>query len=816
MATAPGSPPAPTPAGPGPSSPPPPEQEPPLPEQEPEPQQQRRGGIARRAAAAASAIAQPITSFASAASARVRPWLDAAGDALAEAYPGLADALAEAYPALADETPATPVEAAERGSVSVGVVRWAVDASGWQPEGGSDGPEFRFLCSLIAERDELQAVERRRRWEDKRAALLSRLCARRVCCAALGMAHEDVQIRRTKGRKPFLANPPPASAAQCPNFNFNVSHAGDYVVLAAEPYCVCGVDIAVRAEHEGRSTAEYLDGFAAQFTESEWERIRAAGCPAAQEEAFHGLWACKEAFVKARGDGLGFDVRRSEFRRRARGGVAVVVDGCELPRWRLHVQRLGRASFVATARGPPEDIVDAYGTFRRTLRRRRFTEAEWAACLDSPVPAFEEVPVSFLVPDARRREYLRLAGGASPAALSAAPSSGAEPPQLQFRVAWARVRVRSAPGQHGRHVTWRLRGEVVTIAEQVGGWVRLHTPDGDEEQWMPLDGAGMGMGRLLEPIGLARELLGGSGSLEDLAALAAQPAHGAAQVQAELRQRWAAHLASQGGPVAELAPTARIWVVSDLFLGELDNRRWLLRLAAETPHDADGVPWAEGALIVAGNVATEMGQLRAALSSMRGAFQHVFFCCGNLELWGGRPDSIAKFFAVMQLCAELGVRTTPALLGDAVAVLPIQCWYKSGFGEPGEALNAGCRWPEGLGAQPSDEGLGDTICDFFLSLNDLDSFRERCPAPADVVSFSHFLPREALCGDEDRAAGRCAGASELDALVRGAGSTVHVCGHTLLGCDVTTDGLRYVANAIGPPHSRWMGPAAPKVVWSAP
>ena len=69
-----------------------------------------------------------------------------------------------------------------------------------------------------------------------------RLLQRAACARVTSAPHASIEIRRTKGRKPFLASPLP-DPALAPNFNFNVSHEGDFVVLASEPVAVCGVDV---------------------------------------------------------------------------------------------------------------------------------------------------------------------------------------------------------------------------------------------------------------------------------------------------------------------------------------------------------------------------------------------------------------------------------------------------------------------------------------------------------------------------------------------------------------------------------------------
>ena len=57
-----------------------------------------------------------------------------------------------------------------------------------------------------------------------------------------GMSSSMFQFGRTEKGKPYLINPPNKSSSGC-HFNFNVSHQGDYVVLAAEKGSLVGVDV---------------------------------------------------------------------------------------------------------------------------------------------------------------------------------------------------------------------------------------------------------------------------------------------------------------------------------------------------------------------------------------------------------------------------------------------------------------------------------------------------------------------------------------------------------------------------------------------
>lgn len=144
----------------------------------------------------------------------------------------------------------------------------------------------------------------------------------------------------------------------------------------------------------------------------QWTSIRQAGTDEDEQyEAFQQHWGLKEAFVKARGDGLGFDLGRASFTitdedtcKTAR----VSVDGKRQPLWRFHLQELGSRHWVSVARGPIEDVVDALKGFTATFGRPRPEPDEYEEALSAPWPKFELVTVLDLLPDHLKGEYTRI------------------------------------------------------------------------------------------------------------------------------------------------------------------------------------------------------------------------------------------------------------------------------------------------------------------------------------------------------------------------------------------------------------------------
>ena len=311
--------------------------------------------------------------------------------------------------------------------------RWRVDVDAWRPPLKDGGAEWTFLLALISEPEERTKVLQFVHWIDRARALASRLLVRRCCELCLGLDHAAVEVERTKGRKPYLSARAKGAAPRrlaCPNFNFNVSHDGRYVVLASEAVAVCGVDVAApdRTRNDMRPRGkcrrpdasvtdlttmpeEDLSHMRDSLTQREWDWVQ-AGAPSDRGLRFRRLWSGKEAFTKARGDGLGFNFARIHLdveqiddplgsgRRRFESRVAV--DGQAKADWRVHGEVLDLDHVVSVARGPVSDVQDAQGTFVSTLTEKVVDASHLDADADDD---FVSLDVADLVPESKLAAY---------------------------------------------------------------------------------------------------------------------------------------------------------------------------------------------------------------------------------------------------------------------------------------------------------------------------------------------------------------------------------------------------------------------------
>nr|XP_013808986.1 PREDICTED: L-aminoadipate-semialdehyde dehydrogenase-phosphopantetheinyl transferase [Apteryx mantelli mantelli] len=207
-----------------------------------------------------------------------------------------------------------------------------------------------------------------------------RLLIRKLIAEKLHIPWNEICLQRTSKGKPFLAN---NMSSTCSNYNFNVSHQGDYAVLAAEPELQVGIDIMktslpvaqylstgrlfylvfiIPLDSGSSSIPNFFRIMKRQFTEAEWGVIKSMNNEWMQLDMFYRHWALKESFLKAIGVGIGFNLQRIEFNvsplqleiGKVYQETKLLLDGDE-EEWTFEETRLDDNHHVAVALGKQEE-----------------------------------------------------------------------------------------------------------------------------------------------------------------------------------------------------------------------------------------------------------------------------------------------------------------------------------------------------------------------------------------------------------------------------------------------------------------------------
>ena len=154
-------------------------------------------------------------------------------------------------------------------------------------------------CRALMSVEELQRNSRYRFERDQHRDQVSRALLRSTLSRFVARPSHSLEFSIGQHGKPRLLDAPD-------NLSFNLSHAGDFVVLAVSLCGAIGVDI----EHMERSND--IQRIAHHyFRESEIDYIlmNTDGSNQDSHERFYTLWTLKESYMKARGEGvsLGLD-----------------------------------------------------------------------------------------------------------------------------------------------------------------------------------------------------------------------------------------------------------------------------------------------------------------------------------------------------------------------------------------------------------------------------------------------------------------------------------------------------------------------------
>lgn len=380
------------------------------------------------------------------------------------------------------------------------------------------------------------------------------------------------------------------------------------------------------------------------------------------------------------------------------------------------------------------------------------------------------------------------------------------------------------------------RDEAIVLSNRAAAFLKLDLPnealadalaasEKDEGWSKPLARAGQAA-QMLDDFKAAYQYFARARRLEDSNPTAADGVNNCLQriVKWEYTaamKRWSRFTMDRQRPREKL----RVWALSDVFFDQLGVPEWCKGLSSSAYRD--------DVLMLAGNLADSLPQLRFALTVLKSKFRRIFYVPGNHDLWVRRAtlqsmirgekvkneeremvDSVSKLLEVLKVCDELGIEIAPAEIAGGVFVVPMYSWYSRDFisrelrkqhasetdAEAKVTIDQWIKWPFPAGS--------DDAWKFFMRTNEAAlkavlvskaAFERFSSAQAHVLTMTHFLTRPELPldwtvpGIWDHI-----GCDGLDEQIRAIGSDLHVYGRACTGGPLTTiEGVHYVHNYIG-------------------
>lgn len=152
---------------------------------------------------------------------------------------------------------------------------------------------FDQICSGLT-KERQKKIRQFRQYQDGQRSLLAELLVRKLIYQHTGLQHEGVILRSNQYGKPFLVG--------MPEFHFNISHAGEWVVCAVDSSPV-GIDVE-KIQSLGMELEEIAEK---TFSDMEYQALLKTPL-AERDTAFFELWTLKESYSKAVGKGLSLDL----------------------------------------------------------------------------------------------------------------------------------------------------------------------------------------------------------------------------------------------------------------------------------------------------------------------------------------------------------------------------------------------------------------------------------------------------------------------------------------------------------------------------
>lgn len=160
---------------------------------------------------------------------------------------------------------------------------------------------FKQLLGYVSN-EKRKKIENFHRKEDSYRGLIADLLVRSLIIRKYSISNEEIEFKNNLYGKPYLHN--------FSNFEFNVSHSGDWVVCAVDKFSI-GIDVELIKPIEFEIAKSF-------FAEAEYNDLLSIE-PLRKLDYFYDLWTIKESYVKVLGEGLtiplnSFLVKKHDFK----------------------------------------------------------------------------------------------------------------------------------------------------------------------------------------------------------------------------------------------------------------------------------------------------------------------------------------------------------------------------------------------------------------------------------------------------------------------------------------------------------------------
>lgn len=254
-------------------------------------------------------------------------------------------------------------------SIRRGHARWAFDLSTWRPNRNE-----LLLATSCIQPEEKERLAKFVFRNDFDASLIGRLLLRKfVSESTTHSAYDMIRFERDGRGRPCLM-----SGDNCDDIDFNVSHQGNYAVLAGlatdsptlpdatnENSTRIGVDVMKIEYSGGKPLHEFFRIMHRNFSPTEWKYIRSRpGGELAETQAFMRHWCLKESYVKNIGIGITVDLQSISFtirtptlsRQSLVTDTLLSVDNVPMDNWMFEESLLDDEHCVAVAFHRPDGI----------------------------------------------------------------------------------------------------------------------------------------------------------------------------------------------------------------------------------------------------------------------------------------------------------------------------------------------------------------------------------------------------------------------------------------------------------------------------